>query len=86
MRVSGVTPDDERELFRQIARIDRRLGVLVAIIIAMIAFVASEYGSAEFAQHWGWDREGWGVWIIRTGILFGTILYLFREFTRSGNA
>jgi hypothetical protein len=76
-----LTPEDERELFKRLAQIERRLAVLGAVAISGLAFILAYYATEEAEQRWGiggnWE------WWIGCAVLLAVVLLFGLSFRRS---
>jgi hypothetical protein len=52
-----VTEDDERELFRKLNRIDRRLGILGGLAIGAVALTAAYFVTKDVEREWGLSSD-----------------------------
>jgi hypothetical protein len=57
-----MTDDEERELFREIARIDRRIGAIGGIVMAAISFTAAFFTYHKVMENWGFGETS-AFWI-----------------------
>jgi hypothetical protein len=70
--------DDERELFQQLARINRRLSKFFGLALAAIGGWAFEFAEHALQEHWSLG-EPWN-WIVALAVIGPICIYVGHDF------